>query len=195
MKPEAYGLYTKKGELPPSLPDFLAPSILDIDFKHLRQLGIKHILIDLDQTLRRIGSRKIEDNILASLWQLKENQGFSSVSIVTNNYWPKRFARAAGLTAFTPFWDYLRPVRKPSQKFYARVLQSLHAKPAQTIMIGDKVHADIKGANNAGLYTVLVKPRGRDYWFDKLLLTRYRERRLLSRDRRSLRRRKKNRKV
>ncbi len=186
MKPEAYGLYRHKGELTPILPDFVAPGILEVDFGRLKALGIKHVLIDLDLTLRRLGAKEIEHEILTVLRQLKKDRLFHSISLMTNNYRAKRYADAMGMPAFTAYWDKLRPVRKPNIKFFNRVLQTLRAQPAESVMIGDKVHADITGANNAGLYTVLVNPRGRDYWFDKLLLTRWRERRSLARARRSL---------
>ncbi len=193
MEPEAYGLYEQKGELSSLLPDFVSPSILDVDFGELKQLGIKHILIDLDLTIRRVGAREIETEIVNILMQLKQAKLFSSISLMTNNYRAKRYADAIGLRAFTAYWENYRPIRKPNIKFFQRVLTTLAAKPSQTVMIGDKVHADIIGANNAGLYTILVNPRGRDFWFDRLLLTRWRERRSLNQARLGLkgRRRKK----
>lgn len=186
MKPEAYGQYEKKGEVSALLPDFIASSILEVDFAKLKALGIKHVLIDLDQTLRRIGARKIEDNVLAALLKLEQQKVFSSINLVTNNYWPKRFAKAMGITAFTPYWEGLRPIRKPNRKFFQRVLLTLNANPNEAVMIGDKVHADIMGANNAGMMTILVSPRGRDYLFDRLLFSRLRERRSLNRARATL---------
>src|SRR5581483_5785570 len=151
MKPEAFGLYSRKGELTPILPDFVAPSILDVDFLQLKRLGIKHVLIDLDLTLRRVGAKEIEHEILSAFMQLKKDRVFRSISLMTNNYRAKRYADAMGLHAFTAYWENRRPIRKPNIKFFQRVLTSLRAKPAQSVMIGDKVHADIIGANNAGL--------------------------------------------
>jgi HAD superfamily phosphatase (TIGR01668 family) len=183
MKPEAYGLYTAKGELSPLLPDFVAPSIMDVDFAELKRLGIKHILIDLDLTIRRVGAKQLEAEIVEALRQLKQGGLFDSISLMTNNYRAKRYADAIGIKAFTAYWENFRPIRKPNIKFFERVLSTLAAQPSQTVMIGDKVHADIIGANNAGLYTILVNPRGHDYWFDRVLLTRWRERRSLGRAR------------
>lgn len=186
MKPEAYGLYRRKGELSPILPDFVASGILDVDFAQLKQLGIRHLLIDLDLTLRRVGSRHIEQEIMDALSQLQRDHLFQTISLMTNNYWAKRYADTLGIRAFTAYWENHRPIRKPNIKFFQRAMKSLQARPAQTVMIGDKVHADIIGANNAGLYTVLVNPRGKDYWFDTLLLTRWREQRLLKRARQTI---------
>jgi len=186
MKPEAFGLYAAKGELSPQLPDFIASSILEVDFSKLKKLGVKHVLIDLDQTLRRIGSRKIEDDVLTRLRNLQHSHTFESINLVTNNYWPKRFASALGIKAFTPYWEGVHPIRKPNRKFFERVLRNLNAQPAEAVMIGDKVRADIVGANKTGLMTILVNPRGRDYFFVRLLLSRLRERRSLSQARQNI---------
>lgn len=192
MKPEAHGRYKTKGEISSLLPDFIAPSILEVDFVKLKRLGVKYILIDLDQTLRRIGSWHIDDTVLVALRNLKQGGSFKSISLVTNNYWPKRFASALGITAYTPFWEGLRPIRKPNRKFFKRVLAALGAQPSEAVMIGDKLRADVIGANNAGMLTVLVSPRGRDYFFDRLLLSRYREKRSLKKARATLAARLKN---
>ena len=186
MKSEAYGLYSNKGELSPLLPDFVAASILEVDFSKLKKLGINHVLIDLDQTLRRIGSRNIDHEVLTLLRKLRQSNAFTSINLMTNNYWPKRFASALDIRAFTPYWEGVRPIRKPNRKFFERVLKELEAQPAEVVMIGDKVRADIVGANKSGLMTVLVSPRGRDYIFDRLLLSRLRERRSLSHARESI---------
>jgi predicted HAD superfamily phosphohydrolase YqeG len=47
-------------------------------------------------------------------------------------------------------------------------------------MIGDKLRGDVYGGNVSGLFTVLVKPNGHDYWYDRILFTRLRERRLMN---------------
>ncbi len=176
MKREAFGLYKKKGQLPAILPDFVADNFLKVDFKELKQLGIKHILLDLDLTIRRVGARELEKDVLEFFRKLQDNRQFKSVNLVTNNRRAKRFADTLNIQAFMPYWEHARPIRKPNIKFFQRVLSALNAQPGQAAMIGDKVHADIVGANNVGMTTILVHPRGRDYWFDMLMLTRFRER-------------------
>ncbi len=186
MQPEAYGLYKNKGELSPILPDFVTDNVLDIDFEYLRQLGLSHLLIDLDLTIRLVGAKEIEHEVKALFSKLKNAKLFKSIGIMTNNYRAKHFAESLGINAFTPFWEGVKPIRKPNTLFFHQVLKKLHAKPENTVMIGDKIHSDIVGANKAGLITVLVKPRGRDYWFDRLMLTRWREKRALKQARDSI---------
>jgi predicted HAD superfamily phosphohydrolase YqeG len=71
-------------------------------------------------------------------------------------------------------------IRKPNPLFFEYVLGELDAKPEETVMIGDRLHADVLGGNRMGMFTVYVKKHGPiDYWFDWLLLTRLREKRRL----------------
>ena len=80
---------------------------------------------------------------------------------------------------FQPFWRGLRLIRKPNQAFYSRILTELRADPKKCVMIGDKLRADVYGGNRAGMFTILVKPNGSDYWYDRILFTRMREHRTI----------------
>jgi predicted HAD superfamily phosphohydrolase YqeG len=80
---------------------------------------------------------------------------------------------------FQPFWRGLRLIRKPNQAFYERILTELRADPKKCVMVGDKLRADVYGGNKAGMYTILVKPNGNDYWYDRVLFTRMREHRTI----------------
>lgn len=177
MQAEAF-MRLPKSKRPLRLPDFTANDVLDIDFKHLKSLGVEYILIDLDLTLRKKMSRKLEPAIIEFLNASKQQYGFKSINLVSNNMTNlRRYAEPLGAQIFQPFWRGLWLVRKPNPRFYARVLATLNAKPASCVMIGDKVRADVSGGNTAGMFTVLVKPRGRDFLYDTLLFTRLRERR------------------
>lgn len=46
---------------------------------------------------------------------------------------------------------------KPSTQFFETALQILNCKPSQAVMIGDDILGDIKGAQQAGLQSVLVR--------------------------------------
>ena len=50
-----------------------------------------------------------------------------------------------------------RVVGKPSVEFFALALGSLDLAPAEALMVGDDIEADIGGALNAGLAAVQVK--------------------------------------
>ncbi|GAC1571114.1 MAG: YqeG family HAD IIIA-type phosphatase [Candidatus Saccharimonadales bacterium] len=179
MKAEAYTLNRPKNELPAILPDFIAKSIEDIDFILLKDIGIEHLLLDLDLTLRKAWSRKLDTSSTQALLKIHDLQIFTSINLVTNNWRAGRFAELLGIPAFKPFRLGRKVIRKPNPLFFAYALQKLNTTPDKAVMIGDKIHFDIKGGNRAGLYTVLVNPLGKDYLYDRLLRTRMHENRLL----------------
>ena len=48
-------------------------------------------------------------------------------------------------------------VGKPSAAYFGAAVEALDAEPALTWMVGDDIDADIAGAQNFGLKTVLVR--------------------------------------
>lgn len=164
------------------VPDFTADSVLDIDFTALKKLGIKHLLIDLDLTLRKKMTRKLEPATIKFLAGIMKRHGFKSLNIASNNMLDlSGYGNSINAKVFQPFWKGAWIVRKPNKLFYARILETLKANHEECVMIGDKLHGDVYGGNVSGLTTVLVKPKGGDYWYDRILFTRLRERRTLGR--------------
>ena len=169
-----------KDKRPLFIPDFTAQDVLDIDFKALKDLGVRHILIDLDLTLRKKMTRKLDAEVIIYLLEAVKKYGFSSLNIASNNMLNLRsYSTPLNANVFQPYWHRLRLVRKPNKRFYNRIIDKLAAKPAECVMIGDKLHADVFGGNRAGMVTILVNPNGSDYWYDRLLFTRIRERRTI----------------
>lgn len=179
MKALAHSL--NRNKLPESsyLPDFTARTVTEIDYLLLKELGIKHLMFDLDQTLRRPYSRKLEDVIIELLNTVRESDHFESLNLVSNNHRRlQRFGKPIGANIYQPFWSGLKIIRKPNPRFFAHVLNDIDTSPEQTVMIGDRLKADVLGGNRMGIYTIYVGKRGTiDYWFDWLLLTRLREKR------------------
>jgi HAD superfamily phosphatase (TIGR01668 family) len=178
MKPLGYNKEHTPGTISPYLPDFIADDITAVDFAGLKRIGVTHILLDLDQTLRRAYSKHLEDEVVHVFQKLKENRTFKAIVIASNNSLNlTKFATPIDARVFQPFWSGGKLIRKPNPKFFARIMRELDIEPSQAAMIGDKLRADIIGANRAGIRTVLIKPRGYDYWYDLLLFSRLRERR------------------
>lgn len=181
MKALGYQLSQEKLPSPTYLPDFTATAVDDIDFKQLEKMGVKHLMFDLDQTLRRPYTRHLHPTVIQLLNEVNHSKQFQTLNLVSNNQRNlRRFSEPIGARVFQPFRKGLRFIRKPNPLFFAYVLDELKAKPSETVMIGDRLHADVHGGNRMGMYTVYVGKRGAiDYWFDWLLLTRLREKRRL----------------
>lgn len=181
MKALAYDENRPKSAHPSYLPDFTARSVDDIDFSLLKKLGVQHLLFDLDQTLRRPYTRRLNPEVISFLSSISASGEFKSINLVSNNQRKlSRYSEPIGARVFQPFlkgWHY---IRKPNPLFFEHVLKELKTKPEQTVMVGDRLHADVLGGNRMGMYTIFVKKRGPiDYWFDWLLFTRFRDNRRL----------------
>lgn len=178
----AYQLTKAKQPIVSYLPDFTASSVDDIDFTLLKKLGVKHLLFDLDQTLRSPYTRRLHPNVIKLLQEVKTSKQFKSLNLVSNNQRNlSRYSEPISAHVFQPYRKGWRLIRKPNPLFFEYVLDSLGAKPTEAVMIGDRLHADVLGGNRAGMYTIYMKKRGAiDYWFDWLLLTRMREKRRFS---------------
>jgi len=187
MDGEAYARYRRKGEFPAHLPDFVAHSVLDIDFDFLHSLGVEHVMMDLDQTLRRRHAKELEVEVVGHFHALELYIGFKSLNLVTNNRGNlEPFSEPLGANVFQPYKENGKWIQKPQGKFYQHVLDTLGTTGPKAVMIGDKITPDIKGANEAGIWTVLVKPRGKGYWSDRFRLVRLREWLLLKRSHRKM---------
>lgn len=181
MKALAHSLDKKKVSGASYLPDFTAQNVADIDFDLLKKLGVKHLLFDLDQTLRRPYARHLEDAVVTLLKEVQSSRQFLSLNLVSNNQRKlHRYSAPIDANVFQPYRKGFKIIRKPNPEFFTYVLDSLNTKPEQTVMIGDRLHADVLGGNRMGMYTIFVSKRGPiDYWFDWLLLTRMRDNRRL----------------
>jgi uncharacterized protein len=181
LKALAYSLHKKKIPEASFLPDFTARSVSDIDFAMLKKLGVRHLLFDLDQTLRKPYSRRLEDAVVKLLQEVQSSRQFLSLNLVSNNQRKlHRYSQPIDANVYQPFRRGFKLIRKPNPAFFEYVLESINTKPEQTVMIGDRLHADVLGGNRMGMYTLFIAKRGPiDYWFDWLLLTRLRDKRRL----------------
>jgi HAD superfamily phosphatase (TIGR01668 family) len=181
LKALAYTLHKKKKPEVSFLPDFTARSVADIDFALLKKLGVRHLLFDLDQTLRKPYSRRLEDAVVKLLKEVQSSRQFLSLNLVSNNQRKlHRYSQPIDANVYQPFRRGFKLIRKPNPAFFEYVLDSLNTKPEETVMIGDRLHSDVLGGNRMGMYTIFIAKRGPiDYWFDWLLLTRLRDKRRL----------------
>jgi HAD superfamily hydrolase (TIGR01509 family) len=89
------------------------------------------------------------------------------LGLVSNTFVPgtilDRHLRQLGLLELLPIRVYSCDVRyrKPHRNIFDEALRQAGLLPAETLFVGDSPHADIKGANRAGLVPVLKDPDGR----------------------------------
>jgi uncharacterized protein len=160
---------------PQFVPDYMATSLLSVNFKELKKIGVKHVAFDADSTLVHFRGRELSGETKKFLQQQRSMfDGWVIASNrVTNDLLPLAESMDAQVIRATLF------TRKPQRRFFDQVIRHFGSHPHQIAMIGDKVIADVWGAKRAGLATVWVEKIGPDSPWDRIVRLRYWEKRLL----------------
>lgn len=160
----------------PWQPDEIVAGIGEIDYDLLKKRGIKSLFYDVDNTLLSCSARCLENDCACFLRTLQQNHGFR-ICLISNTLIPckeKRIKRIAkSIKSSFVCCSLFR--QKPNPWGYLRAMLKTEADSCQCAMIGDQIFTDIVGANRLGIYTILVKPLGRDTWITYLTLRRFGE--------------------
>lgn len=133
------------------IPNFYYENISNIDVQKLKDLNIKYVICDLDNTLDSHNVSKPSESALLFLNTLK-NSGFT-VCIISNG----KHERVRKYLADYPL-EYIAKAGKPLKKSYLAAMAKIGATPSDTVFIGDQIFTDVLGANLVGLTTILVTP-------------------------------------
>lgn len=167
----------RASKTPLYVPDYMANSVTDIDFARLAKEGIKYVAFDADSTLVPYRGVKIAPSTLKHL--MKQRKLFEKWCIASNRITDDLEPLGRSIDAGVIRADIL--IRKPDIRFFRYVLEYFQAEPEEVVMIGDKLIADVFGAQRAGFKTVWVEKLGRDSLLDRLIHLRKLEKRLLKR--------------
>lgn len=132
-------------------PTLYRERITDITMQNLKDLGIRGLLLDVDNTLTFHGSQELSPAVKA--W-LEEMQGAGFLMTVVSNSWEWRvapFANRLGL-------KHTSLSCKPLPFGFWRGIRRMGLKPAECIAIGDQVFTDIIGANLCGIASIQLQP-------------------------------------
>lgn len=130
----------------------------DIPFELFDKLGIKGLILDVDNTL--IDHR----NILADEklnWINEAKKRNIEMCILSNSYSEKKIRNLMKQLDI----NGLSSANKPFLKGFVFALDLLHLEKNEVCMIGDQIFTDILGANRFGIKSILVKPFDKDEKF------------------------------
>ncbi len=132
-------------------PDAVVTSVTEVtpDFLHI--LGVRAVMVDLDDTLLAAGSELLEP--LFRVWLESLRLAQIPVVILSNGTHTRVARWAAELEL-----KGLPLTGKPRGHAFRRGLEQLGTPAAETAMVGDQLFTDVLGANRAGLVSVLVTP-------------------------------------
>lgn len=131
-------------------PDLYKKDIYEIDYKGMYEKGYRAILFDIDNTLTTHGTKADRSNV--DFFKSLREIGFKTCLISNNK--EKRVSPFAKMVGS----PYIYKANKPSRKGYIKAMNTLKVKRENTLFVGDQIFTDIWGANNAGIYSVLVDP-------------------------------------
>lgn len=132
-------------------PTVRKPHITAITADDLRTMGVKGVLLDVDNTLTRYKSQELDPAIMDWLTRMQE-EGFA-LTIVSNGFVRRvrPFAEKVGL-------DFIAFACKPSPFGYLRGAKRLGFTRKECLIIGDQMFTDVLGANLCGMQSILLKP-------------------------------------
>jgi len=132
-------------------PNLHLNNIFEIDAEKLKELGIKGIITDMDNTLVPWHDRTVYPR-LAEWFTFLKGEGFK-ICIVSNNSKDRggQLARELNIPAF---WYAVKPRRRAFRK----ALEQMQLIPAEVAVVGDQIFTDVLGGNRLGLYTIHVTP-------------------------------------
>jgi len=153
-------------------PDRFAPRLHDIPLTELAALGIRGLIVDLDNTLLGFRETELAAEHLAWVEEAHE-RGFAMV-MVSNNFSDRVRGIAAQLRI-----ECIPNALKPLPFGFWRAMNHLQLPRKQVAVVGDQLFTDVLGAKlSGGLYTILTEPiENKDFaitqmfrFFERLML-------------------------
>lgn len=133
------------------IPDIYTKSIYTIDYVKLKNIGITHLLFDLDNTLCPIKMKEPNKKLKELFKDLKEN-GFTC--FIFSNASKKRVSAYSDILEVKGY----HKMKKPLKKGFTNFIIENALQETNVAIIGDQMLTDIKGGNEIGIMTILVNP-------------------------------------
>lgn len=153
-------------------------SVFAIDYAKLYELGYRGVIFDIDNTLVPHGADSTPE--VDDLFRRIHATGLKTLLLSDNSQ--ERIERFCA-NIDTP---YICDAGKPDPAPFLKGVEMLGLEKGQVVCVGDQVFSDIKGANAAGIGSILVKyigyyepgGKGKKRWLEARILDFYRRSRL-----------------
>ena len=132
-------------------PDYMFDSFSDVTPEFLESLGIKALLIDIDNTLAPYEQAEPDERIIN--WFSSLSKHGIKASLISNNHPPRveLFNKDLGLDAYPDSG-------KPKGKMLIYAMNKMGSTPENTAGLGDQLLTDTLAAHNLGLISIIVPP-------------------------------------
>ena len=133
------------------IPFARANTVFEIPASFYHSLGIKILLMDLDNTLDPYTVSEPTERALQ--WAKKMQEEGLRIYILSNNS-GKRVGHYASLLGVEARYYMKKPFSGPLKRFLAE----MGFKKEEVILIGDQIQTDVKAGNGAGIRVILTEP-------------------------------------
>lgn len=133
------------------IPDFIFASYRDVTPEFLLGIGVKALLIDIDNTLAPYEQAEPDENIIAWFKSLAENG--VKATLVSNNGRERveLFNKNLGLPAYYKS-------EKPFAKNLKKAMRNMGSDESNTAILGDQLLTDAAAGKHIGLRAIIVPP-------------------------------------
>jgi HAD superfamily phosphatase (TIGR01668 family) len=152
-------------------PDRFAARLSDVSLDELERLGVRGLIVDLDNTLMGFGQTELAEEHLA--WVERAHERGMRMVMVSNNFRDRASAIARQLQI-----ECVPSALKPLPFGVLRAVRMLGVPRSQVALVGDQLFTDVLAGKLCGLYTILTEPiEPKDFpvtrlfrFFERLLL-------------------------
>ncbi|MBQ6546731.1 MAG: YqeG family HAD IIIA-type phosphatase [Bacilli bacterium] len=138
------------------IPDMYKKNIFSINYKKLKEKGIKVLIFDFDNTLIEKGNYIVNDKTIKLFKDIKKS---FNIYIVSNSIHESKLRKVCEKLAV----PYIKGSSKPFKRGFKK-LNLKDIKDRQIAMIGDQVLTDVLGSKRMNYFSILVDPINNDEW-------------------------------
>jgi len=135
------------------VPKYSFRNLTDISSEFLVKLGIKFLMIDLDNTIAAYNEYESSDCVLKWFEDIRKND--ITPFLISNSTRTDRveaFSKELGT-------GFVMKARKPSPDGLFKAMGLSNYEPAVSALIGDQIFTDTLAGNRAGVISILVRPK------------------------------------
>lgn len=133
------------------VPEYKFDKFNDVTAEFLVSLGIKGVLLDIDNTLEPYEHALPGEHVLLWLKSLSDNGIRTAIVSNNNRERVELFNKEIGMPAYAK-------AGKPFRKNLLKAMSDIGTDSSNTAFIGDQILTDVWAAHNAGLLAILVPP-------------------------------------
>ena len=135
------------------VPDYVFRDVLNITPDFLEKLGIKFLMMDLDNTIAAYDEHVLSSDIKEWLSNLKSSG--IELFIISNSTREKRVTTLSDSVGIA----FTMRAGKPSCTSLIKAMDSTNHKPYTSALVGDQIFTDGLAAKRAGITSIVIRPK------------------------------------